>query len=157
MGFKGDEESREERWLDGIVSGRRRHRSHWGAAWNWQVGKEREGWGGVGGGVRPTTGLRAGLLGFRRKSQGRCSRPRDCKGKLEEALNFPSNLCLSWRTPNRVAEAAWGSGRILLCFSNYPVTQQKIILSWEEGRFGVLQTCCGGGTGGLIGIHKSAF
>jgi hypothetical protein len=84
--------------------------------------------------------LGAGLLGFRRKNQGRFSGPRDCNGKLEVALNFLSNLCLSWRAPNRVAEAAWGSGRILLCFSNYPVTQQKIILSWEEGRFGVLQT-----------------
>lgn len=134
MAFKGDEERREERLLDRIGSGRRRHSPHWGAAWNWQVGKEREKW------ARPATGLRVGLLGFRRKNRGRCSGPRNCKGKLEVASNFLSKRCLSWRAPNRVAEAAWGSGRILLCFCNYPVTQQKIILSWEEGRFGVLQS-----------------
>lgn len=46
MAFKGDEERREERQLDGIGSGKRRHRAHWGAAWNWQVGKEREKWAG---------------------------------------------------------------------------------------------------------------
>lgn len=34
LAFKGNEERREERWLDGIGSGRRRHRPHWGAAWN---------------------------------------------------------------------------------------------------------------------------
>lgn len=75
MAFKGDEERREERQLDGIGSGKRRHRAHWGAAWNWQVGKEREKWAGP-----ATDRLRAGLLGFRRMNQGRCPGPRDCKG-----------------------------------------------------------------------------
>lgn len=82
------------------------------------------------------------LARFRRKSQGRrSSESRDCRGKkLGVTLSFLSDPCLSWRAPNGLAEAAWGSGRILLCFSNYPVTHQKIILSWEEGRFGVLET-----------------
>ena len=68
LAFKGDEESREERWLDGIGSGRRRHRSHWRAAWNWQVGKERDKW------ARPATdsGLGCWVSGERTKgdSQG---------------------------------------------------------------------------------------
>lgn len=134
LAFRGDMESREGRPFDRIGCGRR-HRPPGGSL-------ERTNGRGTGGVGKASHRVQCRLVRSRRKSQGSCSsESRDCRGKkLGVALNFLSDPCLSWRAPNGLAEAAWGSGRILLCFSNYPVTHQKIILSWEEGRFGVLGT-----------------
>lgn len=138
LAFKQDEESGEERLLDRM-----------GLEWKGRRGNR--------GADKTSHRVQGWVAGFQEKESRETSLgPRDCRQKLEVSLNFLLNLCLSGRAPNRVAEAAWGSGRILLCFSNYPVTHQKIILSWEEGRFGV-ENCCCGSAGGLIGIHKSAF
>lgn len=137
LAFRGDMESREERLFDRIGCGRRRHKPPWGGG-----SLERTGGRGMGGVGKASCRVQGRLARFRRKSQERrSSESRDCRGKkLGVTLNFLSDPCLSWRAPSGLAEAAWGSGRILLCFRNYPVTHQKIILSWEEGRFGVLET-----------------
>lgn len=134
LAFKGDEGSREPSLLERLGFGRRCS-SLRGAVWTRQEGEGREKW------ARPARGVTAGLLGFRRKSQGRqSSGPGDGRGWLQMALTFLSNLCLSWRLLTellRLRGVPGGSFYVLVIILS---PTKKIILSWEEGRFGVLKT-----------------